>query len=87
MMPERKRLATNMSLIAPLRSAIGRSVLNDMVALYTQDAELSFRPGLEPEKSHCPTSRAEDSKVDQYVRLVQNIERDEDQSLTYPLLF
>jgi hypothetical protein len=61
MMPERKRLATNMFLVAPLRSLIGRSVLNDMVALYNQDAELSLRPGLEPEKCHCPTSRAGES--------------------------
>jgi hypothetical protein len=71
MMPERKRLATNMFLVAPLRSSIGRSVLNDMVALYKQDAELSLRPSLEPEKCHCLTSRADESQADRYVLFVQ----------------
>jgi hypothetical protein len=73
MMPERKRLATNTFLVASLRSPIGRSVLNDMAALYKQDAELSVRPGLEPEKCHCPT--AGESQVDRYVLFVQVLNR------------
>lgn len=70
MMPERERLATNMSLAPPLRSPLGRSVLNDMIALCKQEPELIIRPGLEPDKCHCRTFSADKSKVDGYVQFV-----------------
>ena len=50
LMPERDRLASNLFLVAPIRSNEGRSVLRDIIALCQQDAEVPFRPGLEPEK-------------------------------------
>jgi len=53
LMPERDRLASNLFLVAPIRSDEGRSVLRDMIALCRQDAEVPFRPGLEPEKCTC----------------------------------
>lgn len=52
-MPERDRLASSLFLVAPIRSDEGRSVLRDMIALCQQDAEVPFRPGLEPEKCTC----------------------------------
>ncbi|KAK3169331.1 hypothetical protein OEA41_008714 [Lepraria neglecta] len=53
LMPERDRLASSLFLVAPIRSDEGRSVLRDMIALCQQDAEVPFRPGLEPEKCTC----------------------------------
>lgn len=53
LMPERDRLASNLFLVAPTRSDEGRSVLRDMIALCQQEAEVPFRPGLEPEKCTC----------------------------------
>jgi len=53
LMPERHRLASNLFLVAPIRSDEGRSVLRDMIALCQQDVEVPFRPGLEPEKCTC----------------------------------
>ncbi len=53
LMPERDRLASNLFLVAPIRSDEGRSVLRDMITLCRQDAEVPFRPGLEPEKCTC----------------------------------
>jgi len=53
LMPERDRLASNLFLVAPIRSNEGRSVLRDMITLCRQDTEVPFRPGLEPEKCSC----------------------------------
>ena len=53
LMPERDRLASNLFLVVSIRSGEGRSVLRDMIALCRQDAEVPFRPGLEPEKCTC----------------------------------
>lgn len=53
LMPERDRLASNLFLVAPIRSDEVRSVLRDMIALCQQDPEVPFRPGLEPEKCTC----------------------------------
>jgi hypothetical protein len=74
MMPERERLAKNMSLAAPLRSPLGQSVLNDMIALCKQEPKLAIRPGLEPDKCHCRTLSADKSKVDGYVQFVHAFE-------------
>jgi hypothetical protein len=52
--PERLRLAKSMFVVGWLRSVEGRSVLQDMIALYQQKTEVAFRPGLEPENCHCP---------------------------------
>ena len=61
LMPERDRLASNLFLVAPIRSDEGRSVLRDMIALCQQGAEVPFRPGLEPERCSCPVA---DHKLD-----------------------
>jgi len=53
LMGERKYLASSIFFVAPLRSAEGRRVLYDMIALCMQEAELAFRPGLEPDKCRC----------------------------------
>lgn len=53
LMPERDRLASNFFVVAPIRTNEGRSVLRDMIALCQQDAEVPFRPGLEPERCSC----------------------------------
>jgi hypothetical protein len=53
LMPERDRLASNLFLVAPIRSDKGRSVLRDIITLCRQDTEVPFRPGLEPEKCSC----------------------------------
>lgn len=53
LMPERDRLASNLFLVAPIRSDEGRSVLRNIIALCQQDAEVPFRLGLEPEKCTC----------------------------------
>ena len=63
--PERKRLANSMFTVGWLRSPEGRSVLQDMIALYQQKAEVAFRPGLEPEKCHCPVAER-GGKPDKY---------------------
>ena len=45
LMPERDRLASNLFLVAPIRSDEGRSILRDMIALSRQEAEVpSARP-------------------------------------------
>ena len=67
MMPERERLARGMFLVTALRSPEGRSVLNDMVALCKQQAEVMFRPGLEAEKCHCANLSSKESKANWYV--------------------
>ena len=53
LMPERDRLASNLFLVALIRSNKGRAVLRDIIALCQQDTELPFRPGLEPERYSC----------------------------------
>jgi len=65
LMAERDRLASNLFLIAPIRSDEDRAVLHDMVDLYQQETEVAFRPGLEPEKCRCPAVRKR--KVDRPV--------------------
>jgi hypothetical protein len=65
LMPERDRLASNLFLIAPIRSDEDRAVLRDTVGLYRQETEVAFRPGLEPEKCRCPAVRKR--KVDRPV--------------------
>ena len=56
LMPERDRLASVLFEVAALRSPTGLSALRDMVALCQKDAEVEFRPGLEPEKCCCSNS-------------------------------
>ncbi|KAJ4507506.1 hypothetical protein HRR83_004084 [Exophiala dermatitidis] len=53
LMPERNRLAKSMFEVGCLRSSAGRQVLQDMIALYKQEKEVTVRPGLEPDKCHC----------------------------------
>ncbi|KAK0747306.1 hypothetical protein B0T21DRAFT_300960, partial [Apiosordaria backusii] len=53
LMPERDRLASTLFDTHALRSPTGLSALRDMVALCEKDAEVEFRPGLEPGKCHC----------------------------------
>ncbi|KAL6240235.1 hypothetical protein RBB50_012872 [Rhinocladiella similis] len=53
LMPERSRLAKSMFEVGCLRSSEGRQVLQDMIALYKQEKEVSVRLGLEPDKCHC----------------------------------
>lgn len=62
LMPERDRLASTLFEIHALRSPTGLSALRDMVALCEKDAEVEFRPGLEPEKCHC-SSRPHQRKL------------------------
>ena len=52
-MPERSRLAKSMFEVGCLRSSEGRRVLQDMIALYKQEKEVTVRLGLEPDKCHC----------------------------------
>lgn len=59
LMPERDRLASTLFEVAALRSPTGLSALRDMVALYQKDAEVEFRPGLEPEKCCCSNSASQ----------------------------
>ncbi len=53
LMPERDQLASNLFLVAPIRSDEGRFVLRDMIALCRQEVEVPFRPSLEPKKCTC----------------------------------
>ncbi|KAK0641769.1 hypothetical protein B0T16DRAFT_431464 [Cercophora newfieldiana] len=53
LMLERDRLASTLFETATLRSLTGLSALCDMVALCEKDAEVEFRPGLEPGKCCC----------------------------------
>jgi len=55
LMPERDHLATSLFETAALRSPLGLSVLQDMVALCEQGTEVEFRPELEPERCRCST--------------------------------
>ena len=68
LMPERQRLASNMFLVASLRSAEGRSVLHDMIALCRQETEVVSRPGLEADKCRCLMAD-HDRKPDRFVTL------------------
>lgn len=65
LMPERDRLASNLFLVAPIRSEEGRAVLCNTITIYQQEIEVAFRPGLEPEKCHCAALR--DRKIDRLV--------------------
>lgn len=53
LMPERDRLASNLSRVAHIRSEEGREVLCNIIVLYQQQTEVAFCPGLEPEKCSC----------------------------------
>ncbi|KAL8296236.1 hypothetical protein RB600_001635 [Gaeumannomyces tritici] len=53
LMPERDRLASSLFETGTLRSPVGLQALRDMIALCEADAEVKFRPGLEPEKCQC----------------------------------
>jgi hypothetical protein len=63
--PERERLAKSMFMVGSLRSPEGRSVLQDMIALYQQKTEVAFRPGLAPDKCHCSVA-VRGGKQDKY---------------------
>ena len=54
LMPERDRLASSLFRVAPIRSEEGRKVLRDIIALYQQQTEVAYCPGLEPDKCSCP---------------------------------
>lgn len=58
LMPKRDRLASSLLEVAPMRSAIGLAALRDLVALYRKETEIEVRPGLEPEKCSCSTTKA-----------------------------
>lgn len=64
-MPQRRRLADDLFVVAPIRSQEGRAVLRDMVELYRQETEVACRPGLEPDKCSCASKR--NRKIDRYV--------------------
>ena len=66
LMPERDRLASSLFSIAPIRSAEGREVLRDMIALYRQETEVACCPGLEPEKCGCAVAD-EKRNLDRYL--------------------
>ncbi|KAI0927770.1 hypothetical protein AcW2_003973 [Taiwanofungus camphoratus] len=55
LMPICNCLAELMFTIAPIRSEAGRAILEDLIALYQSKVKVKHRPGLEPEKCHCPT--------------------------------
>ncbi|KAH9841009.1 uncharacterized protein C8Q71DRAFT_701269 [Rhodofomes roseus] len=63
LMPIRDRLSESMFTVAPIRSEVGRAVLEDLIALYQSKVEVQHRPGLEPEKCHCPTHPDENKYV------------------------
>lgn len=65
LMPQRHRLAEDIFAIAPIRSEKGRAVLRDMIDLYSQDTEVAYRPGLEPEKCRCAAVRSR--QIDRFV--------------------
>jgi hypothetical protein len=52
-MSERSRLAKSMFEVGCLRSSEGHQVLQDMIALYKQEKEVTVRLGLKPDKCHC----------------------------------
>ncbi|KAK7422901.1 hypothetical protein QQZ08_009350 [Neonectria magnoliae] len=56
LMPERDRLAVSLFETDTLRSATGLRALRDMIALCEADAEVEFRPGLEPDLCQCADS-------------------------------
>ncbi|KAL8396616.1 hypothetical protein RB594_003623 [Gaeumannomyces avenae] len=56
LMPERDRLASSLFETDTLRSPTGLGALRDMIALCEANAEVEFRPGLEPEKCRCADS-------------------------------
>ncbi|KDN70506.1 hypothetical protein CSUB01_07951 [Colletotrichum sublineola] len=58
LMPARDRLASTLLETATLRSSTGLSVIEDMISLCKADAEVEYRPGLEPQKCQCDGSRS-----------------------------
>jgi len=66
-MPVRRRQASNLFNIVSIWSDKGQAVLRDMIELYRQETEVVLRPGLEPEKCHCPAER--NRKIDRFVNL------------------
>lgn len=65
LMPERRRLAEDLFVVAPIRSEKGQTVLRDMIDLYQQVTEAACRPGLEPDKCSCAAQRR--LKIDMFV--------------------
>ena len=53
MTPERDRLASSLFQVDTLRSPTGLAVLQDLIALYQRRSEVTYRPGLEPDKCNC----------------------------------
>ncbi|KAK2022058.1 hypothetical protein LX32DRAFT_574259 [Colletotrichum zoysiae] len=56
LMPARDRLASTLLKTATLRSSTGLRALEDMISLCKADAEVEYRPGLEPQKCQCDGS-------------------------------
>lgn len=52
--PPRDRLASLLFLNVPLRSVQGRSALQDMITLCTENPRVAYRPSLRPENGRCP---------------------------------
>jgi hypothetical protein len=63
LMPIRKRLAEDLFITTPLRSAKGRQVLRDLITLYQSESEVECRPGLEPEMCGCKGQCKQDKFV------------------------
>ena len=51
------RLASSLFLNAPLRSAQGRSALQDMITSCVENRRVAYRPGLRPEETVCPATQ------------------------------
>jgi hypothetical protein len=58
LMPERRDLAESLSIVARIRSEVGRAALRDMISLCQQDTEVAVRLGLEPDNCHCAAERS-----------------------------
>lgn len=51
--PPRDRLASSLFLYTPLRSAQGRSALQDMITLCLENPQVAYRPNLRPLNGRC----------------------------------
>jgi hypothetical protein len=54
LMPERRRLATELFIPADLRSTSGRNVLRDMLSLCEGKRQITYPPSLCPQYGRCP---------------------------------
>lgn len=54
MIPERDRLADNIGIAAPLRSATGIRVLKNLVSLLTNGSLVAYQEALRPKHGRCP---------------------------------